>query len=205
MDEMDRLEYHVDANGVLTFVGQGWDDFALANDGKEHVLAADVVGRPLLEFVTGRALAHLWETLMARISASGRGVVVPFRCDAPALIRSMQMAIEPLPDAGLRFVTSVIEAAERPRAAVIDVNAPRSHDRLLWMCSWCKRLQLEGRWLELDEAAREFGLFESGDLPEVTHGLCPSCERAVVAELEKLQPEESPSASGVDRGRLDLI
>jgi hypothetical protein len=134
------------------------------------------------------------------VAASERTIVVPFRCDAPALRRSMQMQIEPLGDGGLRFVTRVLEAVERPHQAIIDINALHNHEHLLWMCSWCKRLEARGRWIEIEEAAREFGILESNDVPEVTHGLCPSCERTILAELEAAgaAPEASGSASRVD-------
>ncbi|MGE5814369.1 MAG: hypothetical protein ACM36C_07775 [Acidobacteriota bacterium] len=206
LDHFDHLEYVVDRNGVLTFVSDGWDEFARANDGHVRVLAADVVGRPLLDFIDGPTLKHLWAIVLDHVASTGRPVHLPFRCDGPGLIRMMDMFVEPAPDGGLRLVSTVVQTTARPHASIIDVNAPRNHDRMLWMCSWCKRLQAQDRWINVDEAAREFGLLEGNDVPEITHGLCPTCEREIVAELEKTaRAGGEVSAACVDRGGLDLV
>jgi hypothetical protein len=193
-------QYYVDATGVITWVDDGWDEFARENGGTAHVLAAEVIGRPVLDFVSGSALTHLWTTLMARVGTGDRPFVISFRCDAPTRRRLMQMLIEPHPAGGLRFVTTVVQGIERPRARIIETHAQQSHGRLLVMCSWCKRLQAHERWLEVEDAAEEFGLFEADELPDITHGLCPSCEQSIMAELEKSDiGGRSPSAPRVDR------
>ncbi len=52
----------------------------------------------------------------------------------------------------------------------------------LSMCSWCKRLEVDG-WCEIDEAlARHESLFTEPVRP-ITHGICPACEEAVLAEI----------------------
>lgn len=55
------------------------------------------------------------------------------------------------------------------------------------------------------DAASEFGLFEASELPMITHGLCPGCEREIVAELERSTPPDARSAARVDRRGLDLV
>lgn len=205
MDEMDRLEYSVDQNGILTSVSAGWDAFARANDGRERVLAAEVLGQPLLHFITGETLKHLWANVMDRVASSGRSVRLPYRCDAPGLVRRMEVLIEPLAEGGLRLVSTVLDTEEQPYLAILDPALSRDRDNMLWICSWCKRLQVEDRWIEVEQAAREFGLFEATEIPMITHGLCPGCERQIVAELERLGAQGARSAAGVDRGGLDLV
>lgn len=62
-------------------------------------------------------------------------------------------------------------------------DAPRASSRaLLSLCSWCKRLDVNG-WCEIDEAVvRDASLFTEPIRP-ITHALCPSCESSVLAEL----------------------
>lgn len=38
-------------------------------------------------------------------------------------------------------------------------------------------------WLELEDAARELGLFERDRLPRATHGICEPCEDRVSRAL----------------------
>jgi hypothetical protein len=203
---MDRLEYSVDQDGILTSVSVGWDAFARANGGRDRVLAAEVLGQPLLHFITGETLKHLWANVMDRVASSGRSVRLPYRCDAPGLVRRMEVLIEPLAEGGLRLVSTVLDTEEQPYARVLD-GAVTTHDRdnMLWICSWCKRLRVEDRWIEVEQAAREFGLFEASEIPMITHGLCPGCEHEIVAELERATSPGERSAARVDRGGLDLV
>lgn len=59
------------------------------------------------------------------------------------------------------------------RRAEMEAEALRT---LVPVCSWCHRVQdEEGRWQELEDYVEE----HSGS--HVTHGMCPKCEREVVA------------------------
>lgn len=53
------------------------------------------------------------------------------------------------------------------------------------ICSWCKKMDAEGEWCELDEAARRLSLFERGDLPLLSHGMCPDCHASITAMLDE--------------------
>jgi hypothetical protein len=52
------------------------------------------------------------------------------------------------------------------------------------MCGWCKRVHLEERWCELEEAMQISGLLCEAPLPGISHGMCAACEAAVLAALE---------------------
>jgi hypothetical protein len=43
------------------------------------------------------------------------------------------------------------------------------------MCAWCKRVDTDGCWLELDQAIARQRLFEAQLLPEISHGICEDC------------------------------
>jgi hypothetical protein len=183
MDGLEQREYRVDASGLVTSVDEGWDAFARANGGRQRVFRADIIGRPLVDLITGSTLKHLWETLMMYARERRQVIVVPFRCDAPEMRRSMQMRVEPGEDAGLCFTSKTMRQRRRARVPLLDALAPRSSARLLSMCSWCKRLHCDGEWLEVEEAVRRSGLLQEGALPDISHGLCPTCERDMVAQF----------------------
>jgi hypothetical protein len=42
-------------------------------------------------------------------------------------------------------------------------------------CGWCRRFDVQGRWLDLDEAATNLAVNEDGRAPTITHGICDEC------------------------------
>lgn len=55
----------------------------------------------------------------------------------------------------------------------------RAGGRFSTACAWCKRIRVQGVWLERDEALprlRRPGLPE----PEFTHGICGPCLQALI-------------------------
>ena len=62
-------------------------------------------------------------------------------------------------------------------------NAP-SNGKLLRMCSWCKKIEMDQtRWSEVEDAVDELRLFERDKVPGITHGVCPSCSDQLMASL----------------------
>ncbi len=53
-------------------------------------------------------------------------------------------------------------------------------------CGWCRRFDVEGIWLDLDEAAMHLNFDVNGMAPTITHGICEACvtsfERALDGE-----------------------
>jgi hypothetical protein len=49
------------------------------------------------------------------------------------------------------------------------------------MCGWCDRFEVEGEWVEVEEAARRLELFDRPELPALNHGICPDCSEMLLA------------------------
>ena len=62
-------------------------------------------------------------------------------------------------------------------AAEVDVLTPP-----LVMCSWCKRVDVDG-WCEVDEAVARRASLLAVPAPPITHGICPDCHRALLASV----------------------
>lgn len=43
------------------------------------------------------------------------------------------------------------------------------------ICSWCKLVEVESGWLEVEEAIDKLGLFDEPVLPRISHGCCSPC------------------------------
>ncbi len=170
--------YEVGADGTILRVGGGWDAFARAN-GAPGLAGTAVVGRPLLLSITEPTTRQLYDALLDR-ARGGRVVRVPFRCDGPAVRRSMELVMTPLPDGVVRFEAVLLSAEPRPPVPLLDPAAPRSAD-LVKVCAWCRKVAVGERWCEVEEAVAALGLFDAPFLPGVTHGICPACREGVLA------------------------
>jgi hypothetical protein len=92
--------------------------------------------------------------------------------------RLLRLELVPLVGEAVEFRSQIVH--EEPWAQpvrLLDPAAPRTGGPLLRMCSWCKRVASEERWLEVEAYADEMGLFDSVALPEITHGICDDCAR----------------------------
>ncbi len=182
----EDIIYHVDPDGLITFVNSRWDAFALAN-ASPSVLSTAVVGRPIASFISGSETRHLFEILTRHVLKAERAVTVPFRCDAPAERRHMQLICAPDPLGGVIYRSHLMAAEARASIRLLVPDASRNNT-LLRVCSWCNRGRLEDRWAEIEEVIRAYDLFDAPLLPEITHGLCSDCERMVLNDFVLSEP-----------------
>jgi hypothetical protein len=177
---VDERQYRLDREDVIQWVDRGWDAFA-ARNGAPSLVASAVVGRPLFDFLTGSETRHIYTMLLRGVRESGQPVSVPFRCDAPTLRRSMELTIAPETAGALLLSTRLIDRAEQPEVALLAADPARAGDCFLLMCSWCKRVEVEGAWSDVEAAVQRLRLFELATLPQITHGMCPACEQEIRA------------------------
>jgi hypothetical protein len=63
-------------------------------------------------------------------------------------------------------------------------DGERDGERIMRMCSWCKRVRLpDGEWVEVERAIDMLGVFADTPVSGVTHGICVSCEEALDMSL----------------------
>lgn len=178
-DDETECVWRLDQELRVRAVGAAWDRFA-AENGAPTLDADHVVGRPWLSCVADATTRSLYLRLFSRVRESGEPVTVPIRCDAPDRRRWLDLTIAPDRDAGLCLESRVRLVEPRPPVALLDVRVPRSEETLR-ICGWCKRVELDGRWVEVEQAAEDGRLLESEVLPQLEHATCPACEVAVAA------------------------
>jgi hypothetical protein len=176
-----EISYRIDRENRLIDVGGDWDAFALENE-TPSLRREAVLGRSLLDFVTGAETRHLYEVLLGRARAGPPLRRLPFRCDSPGLRRFMEMDIASPDGAAVEYRCRVLRT--EPRPPVYTVTAEAGGERTMRMCSWCKKVHLtRDLWVEVEEAIARFGLLEDEAPPQITHGMCDAC-------LEKLYGED---------------
>jgi hypothetical protein len=175
----ETLSYAIDDQDHLIKVDDGYYRFAAENgwDG-----AGASLGRSLWDFVAGHEMRKLQRMLLRRLRDEVRQVELPFRCDGPGVRREMDIRIAAHPS-GRVVLFSARLRSEQERDAVQPLLEPGAErgDETLTMCGWCDRFEVNGEWIEVEEAATRLELFNREELPSISHGVCPSCSAKLLA------------------------
>lgn len=173
--------YEIDEADRLVSVNDEWTSFAVANDAPE-LSAPAILGIRLWDAVTDPTTRELYRSLLVRVR-HGAEVTYRFRCDGPAVTRDMLMHVGAIGYRGVRFTSRVHSVAGRRAQPILDRRTPRSGE-LIRVCGWCKRIAVaDDRWEEVEVAIPSLGLHAAAVLPDLTHGICPSCYRATLADF----------------------
>jgi hypothetical protein len=173
------LSYAIDEHDHLIRVDRGYYSFARENGWEE---AATSLGRSLWDYVAGHEMVKLQRLLVRRIRNDAGDVELPFRCDSPGVRREMNIRIVARPGGRVVLFSARMrseEAWDLPQW-LLDPATPRGDD-VLEMCGWCDRFEVDGEWVEVEEAARLLGLFSRPELPALSHGICPDCNAMLLA------------------------
>jgi len=172
------LSYAIDENDRLIRVDQGFYRFAEENGWAD---AGTSLGRSLWDYVAGQEPKNLQRILLRRVRDEIRDVELPFRCDGPGMRREMDIRIAARPG-GRVVLFSARLRSERERETpqlLLDPKAPRSEETVR-MCSWCDRFEVDGEWVEVEEAASRLELFNRAELPAIAHDICPDCGKLLL-------------------------
>jgi len=173
------LSYAIDEQDRLVRVDEGYYRFAAENGWGE---AGSSLGRSLWDYVAGEDLKKVQRLLLRRVRDDVGSVELPFRCDGPRVRREMDIRIA----AGRGGRAVLFSARLRQEAEweepmpLLDSEAPRGEE-LLPMCGWCDRFEVEGEWVEVEEAVRRLDLFDRPEMPALSHGICPECNELLLA------------------------
>lgn len=176
------IEYRIDASDRITYVNSTWDAFADANNGA-GARASEVVGRSLWDFITDVSTREIYRQALARIRA-GVDLQFSFRCDAPECARLLEMTISRADESGsVAFWTREISETRREIAWTSQGDGSAPAEELLRVCGWCNRVDVHGEWMELEDAVPRLKLMEFPEARMITHGICESCLKTMMAEV----------------------
>lgn len=172
--EAVACSYEIDQDLRIVEVDSVWSVFALANEAPELVPPPGPLGKPILSFISDPTSALLYEQVFARVAETGKEIAFPIRCDSPTARRFLDLRIKPRFQVGFLIQTEVRKIEPRSTMLVFERHARRG-PRLILMCGWCKLVDVEGQWREIEDALAGLRLFESELPPQITHGICPTC------------------------------
>jgi hypothetical protein len=170
---LERFLYTVDRDDLITYVSREWLDFAGANDAGE--LTADyVLGKPIWHFITGVDTQSFYHSIFRNLRRRASEIVIPFRCDSPAIIRQMDLTLRLLPDNAIELEGKLLKCTPREPITILFRYADRTEGAMP-ICAICRRLSVEGEWLELRNAVIHRLLMDVRPAPRLEETVCPTC------------------------------
>ncbi|MGD1975351.1 MAG: hypothetical protein PVH37_21640 [Desulfobacterales bacterium] len=189
MDE-DTFIYRIDSNDIIVSVSQNWESFARDNAWGSELSPENVIGHLLWDFIQDIETRHLYEEVFRRVRAGMLSGPIPFRCDSPQERRFLKLLLSPLPDGQIEISSTIIRTERRDPVRLLDENIPRSND-IIRICSMCKKIfTTHNKWVEIEEGLAQLRPFEAGEMPKLTHGLCPDCYEFIIADLHDSEPRQ---------------
>ncbi len=179
--------YRLDSRDCFLGMNRKWSTFAEEN-GAPELVGEQLLGEPLWRYVEGADVTRIYREVFWRVREQRIQVVFPFRCDSPEVRREMLMKVLPKEnnDLEIQCITKSIVRHSFPDADEFpDLDEfPDADDKtapfdpateLLRICSWCKSVHLEDRWIAIEAAIKRLNLFGRPSVPQLTHSVCPDC------------------------------
>jgi len=180
----DVFTYRIDNRDIIVSVSRNWESFARANAWGGRLSPENVVGHLLWDFIQDIETRHLYKEVFRKVRAGKPAGPIPFRCDSPQERRFLKLLLSSLPDDQIDITSTIIRTEPRDPVSLLDKDMPRSRD-FIRICSMCKKiLTPPGKWVEVEEGLIQLRPFEAGEMPMLTHGLCPNCYGAIIANLD---------------------
>jgi hypothetical protein len=190
--------YRIDRSNTITEVSRNWVVIAEENDWSSERDPSDVVGRPIGDFIEDAQTRQLYEEAYERVRNGTPCGPIPFRCDSPGERRWLELYLEPLRDGTIEITSKVVRTERRAPVqlpAQLYDGAVGTSDELLKICSMCKKLAVSGNeWVEIEDGLAQLRVFERDEMPRLTHGVCDSCYRTVMDDLD----DTNPSSDGTE-------
>ena len=175
MQTLPELNYTIDRRGIMAGITGPWDEFAGNNAGR-NLLAREVIGRPLADFLSGAETQHIYLLRHDYVRKSGKKITFEYRCDAENLRREMQMEIHAEEDSIL-YSSQIVREVELSPPLEIDYTRKRGGE-FVKKCSWCKSFEFP----VTSDACRPLDKIYAHvpDVFQFTHGICPACRDSFV-------------------------
>jgi len=178
------IVYRIANSDTIVSVSDNWRSFAHANAWNGPCRPEDVVRRKLWDFIQDRETRQLYSEMFRKVRKGRCCGPIPFRCDSPWERRFLELLMVALPNGHIEITSRILRTEPRDSVGLLDKKTTRS-DEFITLCSMCKKMETpDNKWNEIEEVLVKLRLFEEVEMPQVTHGLCPDCYHAAMAELD---------------------
>jgi len=186
MSDSQKYIYAINANDRIDYVNEAFEQFARENDAGELTDGA-VIGRSLWSFITPNGVEEYYRVLLNNVRETGESLTIPYQCDSPSLRRSMRMRISSESGEIVQF-TSWLEKSESREPIFALSSKTNKSERLIHMCSWCKKVGMPGKhWETLETALEDNPDLVHEPYPRFSHGICSNCLAHQEKSLKKVK------------------
>jgi hypothetical protein len=176
------IRYLIDWDNKIESISGAWDDFAGQNKGGE-IACYRVLNRDINIFIDCGKCREIYDMLIETVRGNQKSINFSFRCDSPGKRRFMNMEMIPQGKGKIEFISYLDREEVRLPVALLDISTQRSEE-FVTVCSWCKRVKVkETLWLEIEEVMEHMPLFNKRLLPNLSHGVCPSCCESLMKRM----------------------
>lgn len=174
--------YCIDHADHIVSVDEPWLNFASEN-GAPELTREEVNNTELWRFISDPDTRLIYRLLFDAVRTRMQPVSISYRCDSPTVRRYMELTCSPRPRLGIEIRSRIVREEPRPYVSVLDVNQSRSRS-MITICAWCKQCQVsEFDWREIEDAVPDLEAFTDSSLPQVSHGMCPTCHLDKLKEI----------------------
>lgn len=177
----EDVRYRIDTNDLLVSFNAGWESFAEVND-SPHLHGERITHRSLWDFISGAETEQVHRALLRKVRAGKGPLHLPFRCDSPALRRYMEIGITQLDNGEIEYCCRLLKVERRAPVPRVPVDFKPPSAPCTRMCSWCNRIDIEGAWLEIEEAVAHVGLLQDDLQQPFTHTMCDDCLKTTLGD-----------------------
>lgn len=172
--------YHINHEDELIYANDDWYDFAKENEAG-YLVADRMYGQSLWNFIIDPETINLYQTIFHKVRKNNTVLTLPFRCDSPELRRYMKLTIAKM-DSGIQLTGRVLKLEKRDKVLLFDAHAKRTN-KTLRICAWCKKVEVEGNWHEVETVIERLKLFQKTKLPQLDHVMCNNCYKILNTDV----------------------
>ena len=177
------IQYIIDRDDQITYVSEDWWFFAEENEAGPDCYPPQLLGRTLWDFIAGEETRQLYRIMINKARSERKSVQIPIRCDSPELRREIMISLKSVGNGHIEFLCRTMQVETREPVDLLRRDVKRA-DSTIRICSFCKKIATpSGEWIDTELAIQRLALFIDTSLPQLSHGLCPSCHTAALADL----------------------
>jgi len=172
MDEPCCVTYRINQHDEIISVNDDWCRYA-SDHGWQGITPETVLNKPVFNYITDSTTSRLYQYLFKRVRG-GSEVRYKFNCESSSHRRLMEMTVTSLGELGDVELKARMLSKQDLNQQLAPVSDPQNIG-FVKACGWCSRIDMEGNWINVEDAVAKLEMFEFSRLPQMTHGICKNC------------------------------
>ncbi len=187
------VTYRINERDEITSVNDDWCRYA-SEHGWENVSPDNAINMPIYHYITDTTTSIIYENLFKRVRG-GSTVRYTFNCESSSHRRKMEMTVTALGNRGGVEIKARMLSKQARILQNINTEATYQQEKFMRACGWCYRIDMNGKWLDIEVAVSKLGIYEFSRLPKLTHGICKDCYSDMIKEVSSSIGIRQPSVS----------